>query len=51
MWTLLLDLLMDRDTGTLIGEPRLGQDEMALFILFKYCLTEEAQDEVLEMWA
>ena len=51
IWGQLLDLLIDSDTGAILGESQLGQDEMALFILFKYCLTENAQDKVLESWA
>ena len=44
---LFLEYTLPRPDGT---EP-LGPEEIDLFLIFKYCLTEEAQDEVLEMWA
>ena len=46
----LLDLFGSgaNDTTALVDESRFGQNELNLFLLFKYCLTENEQKEVLE---
>lgn len=49
---LMLTLFVPNDEETVrLDKKRFGKAEVDLLLLFKYCLTEEAQDEVLEMWA
>lgn len=49
---LMLTLFVPNDEETVrLDKKRFGKAEVDLLLLFKYCLTEEAQDEVLELWA
>ena len=45
-WRMILNVLIDQDTGAFVDS--IGQEEMSLFVLFKYCLSQEEQVGLLE---
>lgn len=45
-WRMILNILIDQDSGAFVDS--IGQEEISLFVLFKYCLSQEEQVGLLE---